>query len=80
MGRVLRLALLAPGIGEDILNVRQPAGLQLDSLLRRFPVYWRAQRDAFNTANGLWIANLPRIALLAAAFTRADCRSTRDYG
>lgn len=45
VGRVLRLTLLAPDIVEAILNGRQPAGLQLEHLLRRFPVEWRAQGD-----------------------------------
>jgi hypothetical protein len=45
VGRVLRLTLLAPGIVEAILGGQQPAGLQLDSLMKRFPVEWRAQRD-----------------------------------
>ncbi|MEI8154075.1 MAG: hypothetical protein WCG92_21200 [Hyphomicrobiales bacterium] len=43
VGRVLRLTLLAPDIVEAILGGRQPAGLQLDRLLRRFPVGWREQ-------------------------------------
>ena len=38
VGRVLRLTLLSPDIVEVILGGRQPAGLQLDRLLRRFPV------------------------------------------
>lgn len=46
VGRVLRLTLLAPDIVEAILNGRQPAGLQLDCLLRRFPVGWPEQRMA----------------------------------
>ena len=44
VGRVLRLTLLAPDIVEAILNGRQPAGLQLDRLLKRFRVEWREQR------------------------------------
>ena len=44
VGRVLRLTLLAPDIVEAILGGRQPAGLQLDGLMRRFPVGWREQR------------------------------------
>ena len=44
VGRVLRLTLLAPDIVEAILSGRQPAGLQLDVLMRRFPVGWREQR------------------------------------
>jgi hypothetical protein len=47
VGRVLRLTLLTPDIVEAILNGRQPAGLQLDGMMRRFPVGWRAQRDGF---------------------------------
>ena len=45
VGRVLRLTLLAPDIVEAILDGRQPAGLQLDGLMRRFPVGWREQRE-----------------------------------
>ena len=44
VGRVLRLTSLAPGIVEVILNGQQPAGLQLDGLMRRFPVGWTMQR------------------------------------
>ena len=47
VGRVLRLTLLAPDIVEAILNGRQPAGLQLDGLQRRFPVEWRDQQAVF---------------------------------
>jgi hypothetical protein len=43
VGRVLRLTLLAPGIVEAILNGRQPAELQLDVLMKRFPVGWQEQ-------------------------------------
>jgi hypothetical protein len=46
VGRVLRLTLLAPQIIEAILNGRQPAGLQLDALMKPFPVEWDAQSDA----------------------------------
>ena len=44
VGRVLRLTLLAPDIVEAILSGRQPRKLQLESLLRRFPVAWQGQR------------------------------------
>src|ERR1700730_8179511 len=44
VGRVLRLTLLSPDIVQAILNGRQAAGLQLDLLLRRFPVAWKEQR------------------------------------
>jgi hypothetical protein len=47
VGRVLRLTLLAPEIVEAIINGRQPAGLQLDGLMERFPVGWREQRATF---------------------------------
>jgi hypothetical protein len=40
VGRVLRLTLLAPDIVEAILGGRQPVGLQLDGLMKRFPVGW----------------------------------------
>ena len=44
VGRVLRLTLLAPDIVEAILNGLQPPQLQLDGLMRRFPVVWNEQR------------------------------------
>lgn len=47
VGRVLRLALLAPDIVEVILGGRQPSEVTLAVLMRRFPVLWRAQGDAF---------------------------------
>jgi hypothetical protein len=47
VSRVLRLTLLAPEIVEMMLNGRQPVGLQLDDLIKRFPVDWSAQREVF---------------------------------
>ena len=47
VGRVLRLTLLAPDIVEAILHGRQPEGMQLEVLLRRFSIAWHAQRDVF---------------------------------
>lgn len=47
VGRVLRLTLLAPDIVEAIVDGRQPAGLQLEDLLRRLPVEWQPQRGTF---------------------------------
>jgi hypothetical protein len=41
VGRLLRLTLLAPDIVEAIVNGRQPASLQLDHLIRQFPVKYR---------------------------------------
>ena len=43
LGRVLRLTLLAPKIVEDILEGKQPAILQLDELLKQFPIDWDRQ-------------------------------------
>jgi hypothetical protein len=47
LSRVLRLTLLAPEIVEAILDGRQPAGLQLDDLLRGFPLEWEGQHLLF---------------------------------
>jgi hypothetical protein len=48
VGRVLRLTLLAPDIVDAILGGRQPASLQLECLLRRFPVGWAEQAQIFS--------------------------------
>jgi hypothetical protein len=48
VGRVLRLTLLAPEIVETILHGRQQAGLQLEHLMKRFPVEWSEQRTEFH--------------------------------
>ena len=42
VSRILRLTLLAPEIVEAILDGRQPAELQLDDLLKGFPLEWEA--------------------------------------
>jgi hypothetical protein len=47
VGRVLRMTLLAPYIVEATLNGRQPPGLQLNDLLRRFPLEWKVQSETF---------------------------------
>lgn len=54
VGRVLRLTLLAPEIVETILNGQQPAGLQVENLMKRFPVAWQAQKICLSarTSNG----------------------------
>ena len=41
--RILKLTLLAPEIVEATLDGRQPASLQLDRLLRPFPLEWNRQ-------------------------------------
>lgn len=46
--RVLRLTLLAPDIVEAILDGRKPPELQMDALLRPFPVEWERQRTVFS--------------------------------
>jgi hypothetical protein len=51
VGRVLRLTLLAPDLVEAILAGRQPAGLQLDRLMKPFPVGWQVQRDDVGLIN-----------------------------
>ena len=44
MTRVQRLTLLAPDIVEAVLNGRQPAALQLETLLKGLPVDWQKQK------------------------------------
>ena len=44
VSRILRLTLLAPEIVKAILDGRQPAELQLDDLLKGFPLEWDEQR------------------------------------
>ena len=43
VSRVLRPTLLAPEIIEAILDGRQPVEMQLDDLLRGFPLEWDHQ-------------------------------------
>jgi hypothetical protein len=42
--RVLRLTLLAPDIVEAVLDGRQTLELQMDKLLKPFPMEWERQR------------------------------------
>lgn len=58
VSRVLRLTLLAPDIVEAILSGRKPASLQLEDLLRRFPVEWQAQGDG-SRRRQQWIDEAP---------------------
>jgi hypothetical protein len=44
VGRVLRLTLLAPDMVEQSSMGGQPTTLQLDRLLRAFPIVWSEQR------------------------------------
>ena len=43
VGRVLRLTLLGPDMVEMILNGQQSTALQLDRLLKPFPLDWKVQ-------------------------------------
>jgi hypothetical protein len=45
LGRVLRLTLLSPRITEAIFEGLQPANLELDDLLKQFPVAWDQQLE-----------------------------------
>jgi hypothetical protein len=47
LGRILRLTLLSPTIIEAILEGRQPATLELDDLLKQFPIEWAEQVGSF---------------------------------
>jgi hypothetical protein len=49
VGRVLRLSLLGPHIVETILTGQQPSGLQLDQLMKIFPVEWEGQALCLST-------------------------------
>jgi hypothetical protein len=44
LGRILRLTLLSPTIIENFLEGKQPATIELDDLLARFPVEWEQQQ------------------------------------
>src|SRR6202163_1358801 len=50
LGRVLRLTLLSPTLIEAILEGRQPATLELDLLLKQFPIEWDRQLGSLTTA------------------------------
>jgi hypothetical protein len=61
VGRVLRLSLLAPELVEDILAGRQSAEVQLEQLLRRFPIEWPLQRRAFGAEPAAYSPTLERV-------------------
>jgi hypothetical protein len=44
LGRILRLTLLSPTIIEAFLEGTQPATIELDDLLARFPAEWELQQ------------------------------------
>lgn len=43
LGRILRLTLLSPSLIEAILEGRQPGTIELDDLLKQFPIEWDQQ-------------------------------------
>ena len=50
VGRVVRLALLAPDIVEAIVRAQEPSGVSLERLTKRSPVLWQEQRETFGFA------------------------------
>ena len=48
VGRIMRLALLAPDIVEAIVDGREPSGLSLERLVKGTPVLWGEQRERLN--------------------------------
>ena len=50
VGRLIRLAFLAPDIVESIVEGRQPPSLTAEAVTRHIeiPLEWRAQRTALN--------------------------------
>jgi hypothetical protein len=47
LGRILRLTLLSPTIVEAIFEGQQSATLELDDLLKQFPIEWDEQVGSF---------------------------------
>ncbi len=47
VGRIMRLALLAPDIVEAIVRGEEPSGLTLEKLLKEIPIVWAKQRESF---------------------------------
>ena len=45
VGRILRLALLAPDIVEAIVEGQEPSGLSLEKLVKGLPAVWEEQRE-----------------------------------
>jgi hypothetical protein len=51
VGRVFRLALLAPDLVEGIVIGSHSTTVTLATLMRPFPVAWTSQRDSFRSAH-----------------------------
>ncbi len=47
VGRIMRLALLAPDIVEAIVRGEEPSGASLERLVKGMPVLWEEQRERF---------------------------------
>jgi hypothetical protein len=52
VGRIIRLAFLAPDIVEAILDGYQPADLELERLMKGVPIGWNEQRRALGFSRG----------------------------
>ncbi len=47
VGRIMRLAQLAPDIVEAIVRGEEPSGLSIEKLLKGIPIVWANQRESF---------------------------------
>jgi DNA invertase Pin-like site-specific DNA recombinase len=52
VGRIIRLAFLAPDIVEAILEGYQPADLELERLMKGIPIGWQEQRRVLGLSRG----------------------------
>lgn len=52
VGRIIRLAFLAPDIVEAILEGYQPADLELERLMKGIPIGWQEQRRVIGLSRG----------------------------
>jgi len=52
VGRIIRLAFLAPDIVEAILDGYQPANLELERLMKGIPIGWHEQRRVLGFSRG----------------------------
>jgi hypothetical protein len=50
VGRILRLTLLSPSLIEAILAGHQPPTLELDNLLKQFPIEWDQQLETLTVS------------------------------
>jgi hypothetical protein len=67
VGRVLRLTLLAPEVVEATLDGRQLPELQLDGLLKPFPVHWEAQIEHFRSTARARLSSRGSTGLVASS-------------